>query len=135
MLTKQVNVPPHQAIVGRNKMKMLKSLMMLVTVFFLSTANADNREKDNNSDDDQNDGIQRVKCHVELLGGINTIHTFISESEEDTPKNIKQTMVGVKIYNGKTVNKKPIYKIHECVYVNEEFKRSLAKQIDENLAR
>lgn len=73
------------------------------------------------------------KCHVELLGGVQTID-FISVKEQNLNK-LAKSLVGKKKLKPFTQTKLPIYKVFECVKLNDKFKRNQSNVIDEKTVR
>ena len=73
------------------------------------------------------------KCHVELLGGVQTID-FISVKEQNLNK-LAKSLVGKKKLKPFTKNKLPIYKVFECVKLNDKFKYNQSIMIDEKTVR
>jgi len=74
-----------------------------------------------------------MKCHVELLGGGETIH-FINTTKFSS-RQLAQTLVGLKISTSKVKAKQEIYKLNKCIKLDETFKTAKAKLLDKNTVR
>lgn len=73
------------------------------------------------------------KCHVNLLGGIDTVH-FVNSSMTNLNE-IATSIVGKTINPAFLKNKTKIYKVVECVKLYGEFKSELSKQVDSKTVR
>jgi len=73
------------------------------------------------------------KCHVELLGGLQTIH-FIS-SKEKSARKIEGLLVGKKIMTGLSKNKMKVYNVTECTNLYSKFIDKRSNILDEDIAR
>jgi hypothetical protein len=74
-----------------------------------------------------------VKCHVELYGGGETIHfRKIKKSKLDK---LEQRLVNKKIKVAKIKGKQKIYKVLECIPLDEEFSNFQSKSVDADTAR
>ncbi len=76
---------------------------------------------------------KEVKCHVELYGGKETIYFGLAPLNE--LKNYAQSIIGKKIYVAKTKKKKSIYKVLECVAMNDKFTSRKAKALDNDIPK
>lgn len=74
-----------------------------------------------------------VKCHVELYGGGETIH--FRKIKKDKLAKLEQRLVNKKIKVAKIEGKQTIYKVIECVSLNEEFSTFQSKRVDKDTAR
>jgi len=73
------------------------------------------------------------KCFVDLYGGSQTItNTTVKESKA---RNLYKTMVNSRIFVPGKEKKQQIYKVHECVPLNGEFKSGIAKTLDKQTPR
>lgn len=94
--------------VGRDKMKTFKVLIFLVVYLFVhSNAIANNHVAD-------------MKCHVELLGGKQTV--LFSKTSKSKVKSM-------------TEKRKNVYKVIECVPLAQAFSTSASKNIDKQTVR
>jgi len=79
--------------------------------------------------------VKRVdaKCHVELYGGTETIYfrTIKSRQLEKLAKQVLNRDVLTPTSSGK----KKVYKVHECVLLENTFKTSRSNQLDAKTAR
>ncbi len=74
-----------------------------------------------------------IKCHVELVGGGETISLWrIPQSQRKT---LEQQMLGYKIYSHDSVEKREIYKVHQCVASKDSFSSAAANRLDKSIAR
>jgi hypothetical protein len=73
------------------------------------------------------------KCHVELLGGIQTID-FVSVKEQNL-QSLASSLVGKKKFKPFTRMELPIYKAFECVKLNEKFSNNRSNAIDKKTTR
>ena len=78
-------------------------------------------------------GKTKVKCHVELVGGIDIIHFGIIKAKRI--ENYAQWLIGKKIATGFSKEKQPIYKVKECVKLHDKFSSLASQQVDDNTAR
>ena len=74
-----------------------------------------------------------VKCHVELYGGSEAIH--FRKIRKDKVAKLEQRLLNKKIKVANIKGKQKIYKVLECVPLNEEFSQLQSKNIDKNTAR
>jgi hypothetical protein len=74
-----------------------------------------------------------VKCHVELYGGGETIY-FIKIKKDKLAK-LEQRLVNKKIKVAKIEAKQKIYKVLECVTLDEKFSNLQSKSVDKGTAR
>jgi len=82
-----------------------------------------------------NNSTKRVdaKCHVALFGGAETIYARSIKSNE--LKQLAARIVNLKVMTELSTKKQKIYKVFECVLVNDDFSRLKARQIYEKIAR
>jgi len=73
------------------------------------------------------------KCHVELLGGIQTIH--FENAKKQNPNGLAHSLVGQKKLKPFSRDKVAIYKVFECVELNEDFTSAQSKAVDEKTTR
>tara|TARA_R110000737_G_C14161281_1_gene409576 strand:+ start:97 stop:441 length:345 start_codon:yes stop_codon:yes gene_type:complete len=73
------------------------------------------------------------KCHIELLGGTQTID-FVSVKEQNLNK-LADALLGKAKLKPFTQTKLPIYKVYECAKLNDKFKRNQSNLIDEKTIR
>lgn len=73
------------------------------------------------------------KCHVELIGGIQTIH-FVSTKKQSL-KEVTNSLVGKKRFKPFSREKLAIYKVFECVWLNDKFTSAQSKAVDEKTPR
>lgn len=74
-----------------------------------------------------------AKCHVELVGGGETIY-FATTKKKDW-RSLAKRLTGASITTAGSRKKQKIYRINECTDLNEDFKTSKAKQLDEETVR
>jgi hypothetical protein len=75
----------------------------------------------------------KIKCHVELVGGKDSIHFGIIKSERKT--RYAQWLEGKKIATGFSKQKQQVYKVIECTKLNDKFINPISQRVDENTAR
>jgi len=73
------------------------------------------------------------KCHVELIGGIQTID-FVN-TEMQSLNNLAQSLVGKKKRKPFSIEERVIYKVFECVKLNDKFTRAQSTAVDEKTPR
>jgi hypothetical protein len=73
------------------------------------------------------------KCHVELIGGIQTID-FVT-TQEQSLKSVAQSLVGKKKLKPFSREDRAIYKVFECVKLNDKFTRAQSTAVDEKTPR
>lgn len=73
------------------------------------------------------------KCHVNLLGGIDTVH-FVNSPLTDLNE-IAASIVGKTINPAFLKNKTKIYKVVECVKLHDEFNSDVSKKVDSETVR
>ncbi len=74
-----------------------------------------------------------MKCHVILMGGMETIH-FVN-STMTNHKQLSQVLKNEKVTTSITKKAKQIYKVIECVPLDDTFKGDRAKQLDKKTVR
>jgi len=74
-----------------------------------------------------------LKCHVELVGGRDIIH--FAKVPTKKVSSIAHVLTGTKIKTGFSKKQQTIYKVNECVGLNDKFITGVAKQRDEDTAR
>jgi hypothetical protein len=74
-----------------------------------------------------------VKCHVELLGGKNTLHFAVIKADKFSQYSKK--IVGMKIPTAQSKKKVAIYQVVECVNLEQNFTSLASKQLDLDTAR
>jgi len=84
-------------------------------------------------DDDKYPAEIEYKCHIELLGGLQTIH-FISARNKSVNE-IEQLLIGRKVVTTVSKNKLPIYKVVECTGLYDKFNEKTSNALDENVVR
>ncbi|WP_206485384.1 TapY2 family type IVa secretion system protein [Thalassotalea sp. G2M2-11] len=83
--------------------------------------------------DDKKPHSIKMKCHVELMGGGESIHyTFIKRSQLSQ---IKTLVAGREIPVFNSRKNKAIYKVNECLPMDKKFKNKRANMIAERLAQ
>jgi len=75
----------------------------------------------------------KIKCHVELVGGKDSLHFGIIKSERKAK--YAQWLVGKKIATGFSKQKQQVYKVIECTKLTDKFINPISQQVDENTAR
>ncbi len=75
----------------------------------------------------------KIKCHVELVGGKDSLHFGIIKSERKAK--YAQWLVGKKIATGFSKQKQQVYKVIECTKLADKFINPISQQVDENTAR
>lgn len=73
-----------------------------------------------------------VKCHIELLGGEQTI--YLAQVKQKQLKNVVNILKNRRIVTNTSNEKKKVYKVLECVLNNEAFKSLQARQLFSNYA-
>ena len=112
--------PSHQ-IVGRSKMKTKLGIVVICCIATLginSLANAN--EKSQYKRD--------IKCHVELVGGRDIIH--YDKAKASKLKSFKSTLAGKKVKTYAVKGEQVIYKVNECVLIDDTFNSAAAKSAD-----
>lgn len=74
-----------------------------------------------------------VKCHVELVGGGESINFWMSPANK--LQKLARNIVGKEVMIPSANAKKVIYKVHECVLLTKKFKGATARQLDEMTPR
>jgi len=74
-----------------------------------------------------------VKCHVELIGGGETIYSRVIN--ENSLASLPLRLVNQSISTSLSNKKKRVYKVNECTLSTSEFKTAQAKLIDKKTAR
>ncbi len=74
-----------------------------------------------------------MKCHVEFLGGGETIH-FVNTTKPSSSQ-LTQMLVGAKISTSMINTTQEVYKVKECVKLEKDFKTAKAKLLDEETVR
>jgi hypothetical protein len=74
-----------------------------------------------------------IKCHVELYGGNEAIH--FRKIRKDKVAKLEQRLLNKKIKVANIKGKQKIYKVLECVPLNEDFSQLQSKNIDKDTAR
>jgi hypothetical protein len=82
-----------------------------------------------------NKKIKKVdaKCHVELYGGVETIY-FRTIKSNQLDKLLKK-LINKNVLTPSSSEKQKIYKVHECVFLQDTFKTSSSKKVDARTAR
>lgn len=73
-----------------------------------------------------------VKCHIELLGGEQTI--YLAQVKQKKLKNLVNILKNRRIITSTSTDKKKVYKVFECVLNDETFKSAQARQLFSNYA-
>lgn len=74
-----------------------------------------------------------VKCHVEFVGGGETIHfRYVKPSKLSRLPN---KLINSTIATGSSSGKKRVYQVNECVPEYKDFTQSSAKQLDKIILR
>jgi hypothetical protein len=75
----------------------------------------------------------KIKCHVELVGGKDSIHFGIIKSERKAK--YAQWLEGIKIATGFSKQKQQVYKVIECTKLTDKFINPISQRVDDNTAR
>jgi len=112
-------------IVGGNNMQNHKIFnYRLIALLMLSIANVQAANRNS---------MVELKCHVDLLGGTDIIHfTLIEKQKRGT---ITQVLTGKKVPTALSKEQQVIYKVNECVDLNDSFSSTAAKSRDLLTAR
>lgn len=99
------------------KMKMFMSAAILSIFHYPSIAA-----------NDKNTVQHEMKCHVELVGGRDIIHYVnVKNSQKQSYKN---ELLGQKVKTYAVSGEQVIYKVKECVNLNDTFNTAAAKSAD-----
>ena len=77
--------------------------------------------------------LTEMKCHVEFLGGGETIH-FVNTTKPSSGQ-LSQMLVGAKISTSMIQTIQEIYKVKECIKFGKDFKTARARLLDEETVR
>lgn len=104
----------------KNSMGTLGNILILVFIssFFDVSANEKKLE---------------FKCHVELLGGRDSI--YFTNVKQNQIKKLKVSLVGKKFKAFGVKGKQTIYKVNECKPINDIFDSTAAKSADSLILR
>ena len=97
-------------------------IIVLLALFSLGTANAQN------SKNRLHLATIDYKCHVELIGGIQTIY-FVNTKKQHLNR-LAQSLVGKKKRKPFSREERVIYKVFECVKLNDNFTRAQSTAVD-----
>ena len=103
-------------------MKNNLGFIFLWGVFSLGNANAEN------SRNRLHVATIDYKCHVELIGGIQTID-FVNTKKQRLNR-LAQSLVGKKKRKPFSREERVIYKVFECVKLNDNFTRAQSTAVD-----
>ena len=73
------------------------------------------------------------KCHIELIGGIQTIH-FVNTKGKSL-SGIAHSLVGKTTEKPFSKEKLGIYKVYECVALNDKFSNAQSNALDSKTVR
>ena len=107
-------------------MKIFHSLfitLFLISISVVTSVNASTQEVSK----------VEIKCHAELVGGVDIIHFALVRQSQLA--GIKRHLTGQKISTALSKNKQVIYKVNECVGLHESFVSASAKSRDILTAR
>ena len=105
--------------------KQVKSIGIIFLLFSTFSVHAQSSRANNQPVERE---PQEVKCHVELLGGIETIY-FVS-TKELSLRNIANKIKGKQIITPLSENVATIYKVVECVKLYDDFTRLPSQNLD-----
>jgi len=74
-----------------------------------------------------------AKCHVELYGGGETL--YFRTIKREKLKSLAKKMVNRSVLTPMSSTKRKVYKVHECVLLQDTFKASRSKEVDARTAR
>jgi hypothetical protein len=98
----------------------LSLFIILIIVSFTSDAKQANKKVD-------------AKCHVELYGGVETI--YFRTIKSDQLDKLAKKLINRSVLTPLSSEKQKIYKVLECVFLQDTFKASSSKKIDAITAR
>ena len=74
-----------------------------------------------------------AKCHVELYGGVETI--YFRTIKSDQLDKLAKKLINKSVLTPSSSEKQKIYKVYECVLLQDTFKTNSSKQVDARTAR
>ncbi|NQY62388.1 MAG: hypothetical protein HRT38_01490 [Alteromonadaceae bacterium] len=104
-------------------MKLLPLSLLLPLIIFSTIA-----------DSKQSSKRIEMKCYVSMIGGEELIHYIVLNNEE-AAINIEQYLLGKKILTTKSIKKRQVYKVKECISSSKKFADATPKYLDKNTAR
>ena len=110
-----------------NKVIGNKKLLMIFTIGILSTSVLAKQV------DKEEGKTVEAKCHIELFGGGETIHFIVIN--EHRLKALPQELINRSVMTQLSDKKRKIYKVTECILLNDSFLGNRAQFIDANTPR
>lgn len=105
----------------------ISTKVLLVSLIFLNSSLSEAKQTD------KEDKTVSVKCHVQLLGGMEQIYFRVLPEKQLA--NLPMTLVGHKMATSSVKKKVKINKVYECVLLDDDFTLSDSKLMDEQTAR
>ncbi len=116
-----------------NKIKILSLITLLGALLLTSSLKAETQKSYQQKYREAKGKQVSMKCHVEYSGGGEAIHTVIGKL--NSPKQAKQVFQGREMRVGKKKASKQVYKVNECVKIEDEFTSASAKRLDKDTAK